>query len=93
MTNHIPLFSLGRLVMTRGIKSLIGTQEYLLSPFLNKHSKGEWGNICEEDKEANNDALLHGGSLLSSYTYENTEIWIITEYDRSVTTVLLPDEY
>lgn len=59
-----------------------------------KHSLGNWGDVCEEDAAANNEALKNGDRILSSYRAENGEkIWIITEYDRSYTTILLPEEY
>jgi hypothetical protein len=61
---------------------------------LQRHASGDWGDVCEEDRVANNDALQYGDRLLSSYAIsENIKIWVITEYDRSVTTILLPSEY
>jgi hypothetical protein len=61
---------------------------------LQRHLDGEWGDISEEDREANNSALENGGRLLSAYRIGNgVKLWVITEADRSVTTVLLPDEY
>src|SRR5262249_32964915 len=61
---------------------------------LQRHLEGDWGEVSEEDQEANNSALKYGGRLLSSYRIGNgVELWVITEADRSVTTVLLPDEY
>jgi hypothetical protein len=89
-----PLFPLGKLVATRGAVDLL--KELQLSPFdlVNKHWQGEWGDLDAEDVEANNQALIHGTRLLSSYRIDGTrKLWIITEADRSVTTLLLPEEY
>jgi len=62
--------------------------------FLARHARCDWGDMCQEDKEANNLALASGdGQLFSSYVASTGKAWIITEADRSVTTVLLPDEY
>ena len=59
-----------------------------------RHLAGDWGDLCDEDRVANEQALAEGGRLFSSYTQEGDQkIWIITEWDRSVTTVLLPEEY
>jgi hypothetical protein len=61
---------------------------------LKRHSKGDWGDIGEEDKNENELSLRKGFRLLSSYTAEGLpKIWIITEADRSVTTILFPEEY
>ena len=60
-----------------------------------KHINGDWGDLCKEDKALNDSALANGNDrILSSYTNENdVKIWIITEWDRSVTTILFPEEY
>lgn len=59
-----------------------------------RHGAGDWGDLCEEDRQANERALEHGGRLVSVYRdREDTKIYIITEHDRSVTTVLLPEDY
>ena len=61
---------------------------------LDRHTAGDWGNLCEEDRLANEHALAEGERLLSAYeTVGGTTFWIITERDRSVTTVLLPEDY
>jgi len=61
---------------------------------MDKHSQGDWGDVCSEDKGANDSALKNGERLLSVYGHEShPKIWIITERDRSSTTVLFPDEY
>ena len=62
--------------------------------FLDRHARGDWGEVDAEDKQANQDALVHGERLLSAYrTSLDVRIWVITEADRSVTTILLPEEY
>lgn len=65
-----------------------------IPPALRRHASGDWGDVCPDDWAANNDAALHGGRLLSQFRdCRGTRFWIITEADRSVTTVLLPHEY
>lgn len=64
------------------------------SEFIDRHLQCDWGEVCEEDSNANDRALTEGTRLLSAYrTSKNERIWVITEWDRSVTTLLLPDEY
>jgi hypothetical protein len=61
---------------------------------LRRHFAGDWGDVCDEDRRSNDLALAFGQRLLSSYRDRNgTHFWIVTEADRSATTVLLPDEY
>lgn len=61
---------------------------------LKRHSRGDWGDVCAEDWQANEVALAKGRRILSAYQFEGVgRIWIITEADRSVTTLLLPEEY
>ena len=87
-------FPLGRLLITPG------AQEELkscgdLSPFdlIFRHQKGDWGDICPEDIGANERALEEGNRLFSVYKVYETTFWVITESDRSATTILLPHEY
>ena len=61
---------------------------------LERHAQGDWGDLPEEDKLANDEALKDGSRLLSAYQFNDKEkVWIITEADRSHTTVLSPSEY
>lgn len=61
---------------------------------LSRHITGDWGEVDAEDKRANDQSLIDGSRLLSAYrSQDGTKFWIITEADRSVTTVLLPEEY
>lgn len=84
-------FGLGQLLITPGAKAELKTYDILSA--LTRHQRGDWGNLCDEDKAANNDALERGERLFSAYTSGETRFWIITERDRSATTILLPDEY
>lgn len=62
--------------------------------FLRRHVTGDWGELDAEDKKANEQAVRHGMRILSAYvTTTGEKIWLITEADRSATTLLLPDEY
>ena len=64
-----------------------------LFPLLDKHIQGNWGEVDEEDKQTNNEALELGNRVLSAYTLDGEKLWIITEWDRSMTTILFPSEY
>jgi len=86
------LFLPNQVVATKKVLGLLSAKE--LSELLSRHSKGDWGNMSEEDKKMNDLALLSGeGRLFSSYETSKGKIWIITEADRSVTTVLLHGEH
>lgn len=86
--------SLGQIVMTRSVENLICDASHLcLIPFIARHKSGDWGNLCEEDKQLNNEAVHFGGRILSSYQLMGQKIYIITEANRSLTTILLPSEY
>lgn len=85
-------FRLGRLVSTPGALARVSPDEMLRA--LGRHASGDWGNLCSEDAEANEAAVAERARLLSSYaTVAGVRFWIITEADRSLTTVLLPEEY
>jgi len=87
-------FPLGQVVATPD--ALEALQEAGQSPafFLDRHAVGDWGSVCEEDKRANDEALVNGGRLLSAYkTLKGVRLWVITEADRSSTCVLLPENY
>lgn len=90
-------FNPGQLVVTRGVNDLIAVNEEFakhVSLSLRRHLSGDWGNLCDEDRVSNEIALKEGDRLFSAYEKEGvSKIWIITEWDRSVTTVLFPDEY
>jgi hypothetical protein len=85
-------FPLGQVVSTRGALDSIDCIEMM--NVLDRHHRGDWGDCCEEDWEANDSALVEDSRLLSVYQSGNGEtFWIITEADRSATTILLPSEY
>ena len=93
-TPDFPLFKLGQVVATPAAIDLL--RSLALNPlfYLSKHAFGDWGQIDDHDREANRAALKDGSRLLSSYTLNrNDRLWIITEADRSSTTLLLPQEY
>jgi hypothetical protein len=86
------LFPLGQLAVTANASLRLATEEVLTA--LRRHASGDWGCLCPEDTLANESALRHGGRLFSAYGLgEETRFWVITEADRSVTTVCLPDDY
>jgi hypothetical protein len=85
-------FSLGQTVSTRNALDSLHAEDVLAS--MARHHAGDWGELCEEDRQANEQALAHGGRLFSVYHDRNgAKFYIITECDRSVTTVLLPEDY
>jgi hypothetical protein len=87
-------FPLGRLVATPGAISFLDSKGLDFSPYLQRHLRGDWGDLSEDDIQANERAVQGGDRLLSSYLVDGSDkIWIITERDRSVTTILLPEEY
>jgi hypothetical protein len=89
-----PKFSLGQLVATPGALEAMQRSGQTSDFFLDRHMRGDWGAVNLEDWRLNDEALKDGSRILSAYrTLKGTKIWIITEADRSVTTILLPDEY
>lgn len=93
LTERVPLFNLGEIYATPGAMNFL--QENRLTPYeyLRRHHTGDWGDLPPDDLEANRSALRYGNRLLSSYAIGNGRLWIITEADRSSTTLLLPEEY
>ena len=84
---------LGRVVATPGaLKLLKEAGEDPLS-YLTRHASGDWGDLDEGDRGENQLSLRHGWRIVSSYAVGEKTIWIITEADRSVTTILLPKDY
>jgi hypothetical protein len=84
---------LGKVIATPGaIKLLSGAGDDAFS-YLARHATGDWGELCEYDRRQNDVALREGYRVLSSYPVGQGRVWIITEADRSVTTILLPEEY
>lgn len=85
-------FWLGRLFVTANAEADLDPED--VHNCVNRHLSGDWGDLCAEDRGANEQALQFGGRLFSAYhDRKGVKFWIITESDRSVTTVLLPDDY
>ena len=94
------MLPLGRIVATPGAIEAFQKTGEQPSSFLRRHQAKDWGELCEEDKKSNDDAVKHEGDperqarVLSCYRLKDkVNVWIITEWDRSVTTMLLPEEY
>jgi len=93
-TKRKPLFDPGFLVATPGALAALEKSGENAVDFLSRHITGDWGDIPEEDREVNELSLARGFRLVSTYrTTAEDKIWVITEADRSVTTILLPEEY
>ena len=89
-----PKFNLGKLTATPGALEALADAGQSPMVFISRHIRGDWGDCCEEDRQANEDALRNGDRLLSAYrTVKGVKIWVITEADGSSTCVLLPEEY
>jgi len=87
-------FSLGRLVATPGALAALEKRGLPPAEFLARHAAGDWGEVCREDRRLNDEAIQIGERLLSAYrTSCGDRLWVITEADRSATTLLLPSEY
>jgi len=90
----IPLFPAGQIVATPGALALLERTNKTPIEFLSRHLRGDWGDLCPEDKTENELSLKHGFRLMSSYRVTwNENLWVITEADRAITTLLLPSEY
>lgn len=88
------LFPLGRVVATPGALEALGAAAIDPAVLLARHAVGNWGDLSDEDRKENELSLNRGLRLLSSYRLPDGErIWIVTEADRSATTLLLPSEY
>lgn len=92
------LFSPGQAVMTKGVADLIKNGKinfHDITKIFERHITGDWGDLCESDKDLNEAALDKNNPqrLFSAYHINSIKFYIITEWDRSITTVLLPEEY
>jgi hypothetical protein len=90
MTTPLPL---GKVVATPGALKLLMEAGGHPFDYLTRHATGDWGELCTFDLRQNEIALRDGYRVLSSYEISARRVWIITEADRSVTTILLPEEY
>ena len=97
MRNKTKLFPLGRTLMTNGVKEMLNEKtlvpKYYTDYLLTRHRSGDWGEVDAEDGTSNDDSVKNGNRLLSVYSISGEKVWIITEADRSTTTMLLPSEY
>ena len=91
---RIPRFPFGQIVATPGALEALEEAGERPATFLKRHTTGDWGEVDEHDQLENDRSLIEGSRLLSAYTLSTgTKLWIITEADRSSTTLLLPSEY
>lgn len=100
MRNASPLFRLGQIVATPGALAAFERAEDEPRIYLHRHQIGDWGDLDVEDRRANDSAVRYEGDrdrqgrVLSAYRLtDHTAVWVVTEHDRSVTTILLPSEY
>ena len=94
VAERMSLFPLGQIVATPGALEALEKAQQTPMEFLARHVRGDWGDVCDEDAEANEQSLKDGSRILSSYrTKLGEKLWIITEADRSSTACLLPSEY
>jgi len=93
------MIELGQTVMTAGVSKHVADHTQSILPswqvrkILTRHQSGDWGDLDDEDKAANDQAVEYGNRILSAYKLYGEKVWVITERDRSVTTLLFPSEY
>jgi hypothetical protein len=90
MTAPLPL---GRVMATPAALKLLTEARAHPFEYLARHARGDWGELCAFDRRQNEIALREGYRVLSCYPVGEERVWIITEADRSITTILLPEEY
>lgn len=89
-----PRFQLGRIFATPAALEALGTTGVSIITLLTRHVRADWGDLCEGDRQQDDLALAAELRVLSSYRLPNGEaVWIITEADRSATTIMLPGDY
>jgi hypothetical protein len=94
MEMGMALFSTGRIMATPGALDALSASTQSAAEFLHRHMNGDWGELDAHDAAENQFSLENGFRLLSSYIMANGQkLWIVTEADRSLTTILLPEEY
>lgn len=91
--NRSICFQLGQIVATAGALDVLDRVAVNAAELLQRHQSGDWGSVPPEDAEENDHSVVNGNRILSSYAFGEDRIWIITEADRSSTTLLLPEEY
>ncbi len=90
---NLPLFSLGQIVATPSLLKHFEQHRIDFRHYLTRYVTGDFGDLDDSDKTANRQAIQFGGRVFSAYDIAGRRIWIITEADRSSTTVLFPSEY
>lgn len=87
------LFLLGQIAATPAALALLDTSEADAYDLLERHVTGDWGDLGDHDKLLNDAAVAHGNRVMSAYDFGSESVWVITEADRSVTTLMLREEY
>jgi hypothetical protein len=89
------LFPLGNIVATPGALAALNKNGQTPDEFIQRHVSGDWGDLCDKDKKLNDEAVrTKNDRVFTAYSLKDgSKIWVITEWDRSVTTVLLPEDY
>ena len=84
---------LGHVIATPGALDVVRTHRLDVLALVHRHASGDWGDVSEHDAQANDRSAQNGTRVLSAYETAGGRLWIITEADRSATTVLLPSDY
>ena len=90
------MFKTGKVYMTRGINNTIADNEKFSKEVINalkKYKAHNWGDLCDEDKQLNEEAIINNDRIVAAYKTSQGKIYIITEHDRSATTILFAEEY
>ena len=89
-----PRFQLGQILSTPGALKVMADNDVDPLSLVQRHVRGDWGVVCSSDGRANEDAVQYGDRVLSSYLMKSgAVVWVLTEFDRSTTTFLLPSDY
>ena len=90
----MPKFALGQVSMTQGVQAVVDDLKELVDDVYQLHAEGDWGELDAHDRKMNDDAIGNGGRIFSAYHLgSGTKVYVITEADRSYTTILRPEEY
>ncbi len=93
MTTYAPLFPLGKTLSTPSAREELNELNYSPLDLLRRHMSGDWVEMAVEDQQSNHEAVTNGSRVFSAYIIQGIKFWVITEADRSSTTILLPSEY
>jgi hypothetical protein len=86
-------FPLGQVVGTSAAQAVLSAHNVAPAHLLERHSRGDWGDLAEADRVANEQALAAGSFVLSAYRVGTQRVWVVTEPDQGTTTIMLPSEY